>query len=61
MAAFSYDDFGESPGGGSLTAALNWAGAFLSIALIAGLLSGLVATEGRCHGLVYGPVALNFF
>ena len=37
MAAFSYDDFGESPGGGSLTAALNWAGAFLSIALIAGL------------------------
>lgn len=37
MAVFNYDDFGESPGGGSLAAALNWAGAFLSVILIAGL------------------------
>ncbi|MBT8416977.1 MAG: SPOR domain-containing protein [Silicimonas sp.] len=37
MAAFNYDDFGESPDGGTLVAALNWAGAFLSVVLIAGL------------------------
>lgn len=37
MAAFNYDDYGESPFGGTLTAALNWAGAFLSVVLIAGL------------------------
>jgi hypothetical protein len=37
MAAFNYEDFGESAGGGSLAAALNWAGAFLSVVLIAGL------------------------
>ncbi len=37
MAAFNYDDFGDSPGGGSLASALNWAGAILSVVLIAGL------------------------
>ena len=37
MAAFNYDDYGESQFGGTLTAALNWAGAFLSVVLIAGL------------------------
>ncbi|WP_413719801.1 SPOR domain-containing protein [Silicimonas sp. MF1-12-2] len=37
MAAFNYDDYGDSRFGGSLTAALNWAGAFLSVVLIAGL------------------------
>ena len=37
MAAFNYDDYGESQFGGTLAAALNWAGAFLSVVLIAGL------------------------
>lgn len=37
MAAFNYDDYGEPVDGGSLVAALNWAGAFLSVVLIAGL------------------------
>ena len=37
MAAINYGDYGDSPGGGSFAAALNWAGAFLSILLIAGL------------------------
>lgn len=37
MAAFNYDDYGDSGSGGSLVAALNWAGAFLSVVLIAGL------------------------
>lgn len=37
MAAFNYDDYGDSPGGASLAAALNWAGALLSVVLIAGL------------------------
>ena len=32
----------------------------LSLALPSPL-SGLVATEGRCHGLAYGPDALNFY
>ena len=37
MAAFNYDDFGDHAQGGSLAAALNWAGALLSVLLIAGL------------------------
>ena len=37
MAAFNYDDYGDAPEGGSLATALNWAGAFLSVVLIAGL------------------------
>ncbi len=37
MAAINYNDYGDSAHGGSLAAALNWAGAFLSILLIAGL------------------------
>ena len=37
MAAINFDDYGDHPEGGSLTALLNWAGAFLSILLIAGL------------------------
>lgn len=37
MAAFNYDDYGESVDGGTLATALNWAGAFLSVVLIAGL------------------------
>ena len=37
MAAINYDDYGSDTHGGSLTAVLNWAGAFLSILLIAGL------------------------
>lgn len=37
MAAFNYDDYGESQFGGTLATALNWAGAFLSVVLIAGL------------------------
>jgi hypothetical protein len=37
MAAFNYDDYGDSQFGGSLATALNWAGAFLSVVLIAGL------------------------
>lgn len=37
MAVFNYDDFGDSPGGMSLSAALNWAGAILSVVLIMGL------------------------
>lgn len=37
MAALNFDDYGDSAEGGSLAAALNWAGAFLSILLIAGL------------------------
>jgi hypothetical protein len=37
MAAINYDDYGSGTRGGSLTAVLNWAGAFLSVLLIAGL------------------------
>lgn len=37
MAAFNYEDFGSPGEGGQLAAALNWAGAFLSVVLIAGL------------------------
>ena len=37
MAALHFDDYGGQPEGGSLTTLLNWAGAFLSILLIAGL------------------------
>ena len=37
MAAINFDDYGDHPDGGSLTALLNWAGAFLSILLIVGL------------------------
>lgn len=37
MAAIHFDDYGGQPEGGSLAALLNWAGAFLSILLIAGL------------------------
>lgn len=37
MAAFNFDDYDDSPGGVSLAAALNWAGAILSVVLIAGL------------------------
>lgn len=37
MAAFNYDDYGDPVEGGSLVAVLNWAGAFLSVVLIAGL------------------------
>ncbi len=37
MAAINYDDFGGGAHGGSLAAMLNWAGAFLSVLLIAGL------------------------
>ncbi|NNE82291.1 MAG: SPOR domain-containing protein [Silicimonas sp.] len=37
MAAINFDDYGDHPDGGSLTALLNWAGALLSILLIAGL------------------------
>ncbi len=37
MAALNFDDYGDAPEGGTLAAALNWAGAFLSILLIAGL------------------------
>lgn len=37
MAVFDFDDFGESARGATLAAALNWAGALLSVVLIAGL------------------------
>ena len=37
MAAFNYDDFSEPSDGGSLQSMINWAGAGLSILLIAGL------------------------
>lgn len=37
MAAINYGDYGGDTHGGSLAAMLNWAGAFLSILLIAGL------------------------
>jgi len=37
MAAIHFHDYGESSRGGTLAAALNWGGAFLSILLIAGL------------------------
>jgi len=37
MAAMNYEDLGERPLGGTLAAAMNWAGAFLSVLLIAGL------------------------
>ena len=37
MAAMNFDDYRGQPEGGSLAAILNWAGAFLSILLIAGL------------------------
>lgn len=37
MAALHFDDYGGQPEGGSLATLLNWAGAFLSILLIAGL------------------------
>lgn len=37
MAALHFDDYGGQPQGGSLTTLLNWAGAFLSVLLIAGL------------------------
>lgn len=39
MAAFNFDDYGDRAEGGSLAMALNWAGAVLSILLIAGLAS----------------------
>ena len=37
MAAINFHDYGESSRGGTLAAALNWGGAFLSILMIAGL------------------------
>ena len=37
MAAMNYDDFGDDAVSGSLAGLINWAGAFLSILLIAGL------------------------
>ncbi|MCV6593933.1 MAG: SPOR domain-containing protein [Silicimonas sp.] len=37
MAAINYHDYGGTPRGNSLTAALNWLGAFLSLLLIVGL------------------------
>ncbi len=37
MAAIDFDDYGDHPHGGTLATVLNWAGAFLSIALIVGL------------------------
>ena len=37
MAAINYNDYGDSSHGGTLSAVLNWAGALLSILLIAGL------------------------
>ncbi len=37
MAAINFGDMGESPNGCALAAAMNWAGAFLSVLLIAGL------------------------
>lgn len=37
MAAIQFHDYGYPPRGGGMAAALNWAGAFLSILLIAGL------------------------
>ena len=37
MAAIHFDEFGEAPEGGGFTAFLNWLGAGLSVALIAGL------------------------
>ena len=37
MAAINFDDMGDRPESGSVAAALNWAGAILSVALIVGL------------------------
>ena len=37
MAAINFDDYGDHDSRGTLTAVLNWGGAFLSIVLIAGL------------------------
>ena len=37
MADWNYDDFEESPDGGSVTQAVNWLGAVMSLLLIAGL------------------------
>lgn len=37
MAAMNFDDYGDRPDGGSFAAALNWAGALLSVLLIVGL------------------------
>ncbi len=37
MAAINFDDYGDHEHGGTLATLLNWAGAFLSVVLIAGL------------------------
>jgi SPOR domain len=37
MAAINFNDYGDRPDGGSFAAALNWAGALLSVLLIVGL------------------------